>query len=456
MSTPRRQLQALGRAILIGFLLVILTLLLWSVLQAPTMRAREDNPRRVETALRVQRGAILDREGRVLARTAGSGNDLRRVYPLPAIGPAVGYYNFRFGTAGVEEGYDAVLRGANAATLDQARRDLLNRPQEGRSIQLTLSARWQLAASALMGEEKGALVLIRLPAEEGGMAQILAMVSQPGYDPNQLEAQFETLTADNDAPLLNRATQGQYQPGLTLQPFLLAGAVERGLIRWTNPVTNPNRSVPVNGTVVRCTNAPPEEATWADILTGRCPGPMLDVGRTAGGETLTAMMADFGLTQAPALPLPVAPAVSPPITDSAQAAIGQETLTITPLQLGLALAALGNDGETPPPQLVWRVQGWDGAWHPVTPAAGDGADRTAVSPATAQLIRRALPQVAGVREHVAAALSGPDASTNVWYLGLAPADAPRYAVVALVEDTMETAVVAAIGRRLLQSVIGAR
>jgi cell division protein FtsI/penicillin-binding protein 2 len=57
---------------------------------------------------------------------------------------------------------------------------------------------------------------------------------------------------------------------------------------------------------------------------------------------------------------------------------------------------------------------------------------------------------------VATALSGPAADTNVWYLGLAPASNPRYAVVALVEDRAETAVVAAIGRRLLQSVIGAR
>jgi peptidoglycan glycosyltransferase len=167
-------------------------------------------------------------------------------------------------------------------------------------------------------------------------------------------------------------------------------------------------------------------------------------------------VADFALTAAPALPLPVAPADSSVITEPERAAIGQEALTVTPLQMGLALAALGNEGTVPPPQLVWRVQGWDGAWHPVTPAVAADEDRMAASPGTAQRIRRALPQADGVREHVATALSGPGVDTNVWYLGLAPASNPRYVVVALVEDRGETAVVAAIGRRLLQSVIGAR
>jgi peptidoglycan glycosyltransferase len=57
---------------------------------------------------------------------------------------------------------------------------------------------------------------------------ILALVSQPTYDPNMLDADWEQLESDPDAPLLNRATQGLYQPGGVLQPVVLAAALEAG------------------------------------------------------------------------------------------------------------------------------------------------------------------------------------------------------------------------------------
>ena len=88
---PKENIQQLSKAVLVSFLLVALALIFWSILRAPTLLAREDNPRLVEAALRLQRGRILDTNNVVLAETVGPADDLRRLYPLPYSGPAVGY-----------------------------------------------------------------------------------------------------------------------------------------------------------------------------------------------------------------------------------------------------------------------------------------------------------------------------------------------------------------------------
>lgn len=440
-------LRQLTAFLLASFGLVALTLVFWATLRANAILARSDNPRLVEAELRIRRGTIMDRHGVTLAETGGTTARQRRNYPIPNIGPAVGYYSFRHGTSGVEESYDATLRGEGAPFWLESWRKLLHEPQQGQPIQLTLDATWQQEADTLLADHTGALLLLELDADSNG-AQIRALVSHPGYDPNLLDAQFAELLADENAPLLNRATQGQYQPGLVLQPFLLAEALERGMLTLADTAVSANRPIALNEMVRRCQERPPDPATWEDVLAFRCPGPMQDLGGMLGAVDLNQAFAAWGLTQQPDLPLNTAvPTLDPPL-DAALAAIGQDILTVTPLQVGLALAALAQDGRFPNAQLVTAVQDESGAWVPETV---ESSDVTTTSPTTARAILRALPTQSGIAEHSVLVLSGPEESTNGWYLALTPAATPRYALVVVVEniDRLETAV--AIGRALLQS-----
>ncbi|MFZ0548582.1 MAG: penicillin-binding transpeptidase domain-containing protein, partial [Candidatus Promineifilaceae bacterium] len=249
-TDTRNRIQQLTAVILGAFLLVGAGLVYWGVLDSSVILAREDNPRLVETELRIQRGTILSANQEILAETIGPQNDLRRYYPTADIGPAVGYYSFRHGTSGVEEGLDAVLRGDSDSFWENYfDHGVLHEPQNGRDVRLTLNARWQRASEVLLGEEKGAVLLLTLP--DGA---IRAMSSHPGFDPNLLDDQFDTLTADEDAPLVNRVTQGQYQPGRILQPMLLAYALNNGLVNLTAEFSGADRPVTVNGTDLTCLN----------------------------------------------------------------------------------------------------------------------------------------------------------------------------------------------------------
>ena len=231
-SAHLHRLQRLTAVFMLSFLGIALSLGWWGAVQRADLAERPDNPRTVEEELRIERGRIFDNSGNlVLAQTVEDGERLRRVYPLTVTAPAVGYYSFRYGTAGVEQGVDGILRGDVEGGWAGFWRDLLNEPQSGRDVRLTINAAWQANASNLLGERQGAVLLLTIP--DGG---VRVLVSHPLYDPNELDAQFDQLAADASAPLLNRVTQAQYQPGLVLEPFVLAAALDQRLLRLADGV----------------------------------------------------------------------------------------------------------------------------------------------------------------------------------------------------------------------------
>ncbi|BCX02484.1 MAG: hypothetical protein KatS3mg053_0422 [Candidatus Roseilinea sp.] len=201
----------------------------WSIARGAELVARADNPRLVEAELATFRGAIFARDGMPLAYSScvGAPQPLmpcsvpyalatmryERRYPLPEAAPAVGYYSQRYGVGGLEAFGDATLRGSRT-WLD----DFLHRPRIGSAITATLDANWQrravaaLRASPTLTNARGAVVVMNWRTGE-----VLALASAPTFDPNRLEQDWERLRTDPDAPLVNRATQGLYQPGMLLQ-----------------------------------------------------------------------------------------------------------------------------------------------------------------------------------------------------------------------------------------------
>lgn len=446
---PTDKLQRLNQVTLGMFLAVVLSLVFWSVLRTPIL-AREDNPRLVEAELRIERGVIFDRNDVVLAETVGPPDRLIRRYPIPAIGPAVGYYSFRHGTAGVEESFDSLLRQGEMSFVADWSRQLLHQPLSGWDIRLTVDAVWQKTADSLLPPHSGALILLELPSN-ATYADILALVSHPGYDPNTLDETFDALLAEESAPLLNRVTQGQYQPGLTLQPFILAAALEQNLLALDALVEDADQPISLNGATLGCLSQPPDAATWRDVLQHACPGPLQALADQLGVAGLDNIFANFQFTTPPIVPLDVETAESAPLINPLLAGIGQENLTITPLQLALAWAGLAQNGRIPPARLVTHAQDQSGTWQAVEPP--QTTTNQSVNLETAVSLRQALVHYENLLEHTVLVLSGPEGSTNVWYMGMAPAIRPRFVVVVVVEKSEDITAVQAIGRGLLTAVL---
>lgn len=433
-----KRMNNLAIVILVGFLLVAASLLFWSIIRAPALLLREDNPRLVEAELRIQRGKILDRNGMILAETMGQANDLVRTYPLPHIGHAVGYYSFRHGTAGVEDGYDSVLRGDSEAFGTEYVRQSLHQPQIGQDIQLSLDTHVQETAVSLLNNHTGAIILL-----DNLTGELIAMASNPSYDPNELDTQFEDLIENETAPLLNRAVQGSYQPGLVLQPFIVAWALENEIISLDETVPNANEELLIGNQFMTCLTPPPQPTTWRDILLHRCPAPMQDLANKIGKAGLDATFSAFGFARNPNLPLDTETTLSEPVQDPLLAGVGQDTQIITPIQLALAWSSLAQNGQAPLPWLVTAIQE-DDEWQPILPETDEPI--TAVSAQTAQTIRDLL------QYYAIPVLSGPDGTTNSWFFGFSPEQNPRYTAVVVLENRPSVQEVETIGQTLLNEV----
>lgn len=122
-------------------------------------------------------------------------------------------------------GYQQVETNAEGRTLRTLERTA---PVPGRDLYLTLDARLQARTESFFGEEAGAAIVLDIQNGD-----VLAFVSQPGFDPNLFvngidSDTYQSLRTDELQPLFNRALRGQYPPGSTIKPFVgLAGLETR-------------------------------------------------------------------------------------------------------------------------------------------------------------------------------------------------------------------------------------
>lgn len=146
------------------------------------------------------------------------------------------------GMTGVEAYYENLLRGEKGAayilkdnlgreiaSLDGGRHDSL--PVSGANVVLTLDQALQAYGRELLRNKRGSIVAI-----EPGTGEILAMISSPDYDPNELTvsrnrgAIFNRLQQDTLKPLFDRSVMAMYPPGSIFKPILSLIALQEGVL----------------------------------------------------------------------------------------------------------------------------------------------------------------------------------------------------------------------------------
>lgn len=366
ISTPfRAPLLRLhsGMVIAIGFLAVFLGW--WTLVDAPELKARDDNPRKAVDSRYSLRGSIVDRNGQLLAESSGSVGSYVRSYPEPAAAPLVGYDLFPYGQAGLEESLDGILRGVERQNEWRIAWSEILRgvSPTGLDVRLTLDMELQRHAMELLSNQRGAIILL-----DANSGELLSAASAPSYDANKLEDQWSDLISDPNSPLLNRALQGNYQPGLALAPFIIAWSLENQWISMETPVKDLNRSLAIDGEEITCATPPSglNNPDYGDVLIYSCPGPIRDLVQEFGIEAYIQTVNQFRFVT------PVSPeSVEGNVADQQislnagfeMAAIGQSTLTVTPVQVAQALATLIGDGTRPELQIVDAIRGEGGQWE---------------------------------------------------------------------------------------------
>lgn len=428
-------------SLVMTLMLVMLAILTgcWQVALGPSLAAREDNPRLVLAERQIPRGAILDRNGQPLAISQSTADGYARYYPERAAEPIVGYSSLRYGVGGVEATLDGELRGTAGRTrLDALSDSLLHRVPSGRSVRLTLDLAVQRTADAALGNHAGAVVVLSVP--EG---QVIALASHPTFDPSTLDDDWERLRTDALSPLLNRATQGLYQPGAAFQTIVLAEATSRGLARITDTIPSADMPVIVGDTTLRCA-APTTNGTLAAAYAAGCPAPFARLADRFDAPNLADMIHRWKLDVAPdQLGLPAHASVFAPESLTTTQVVrdlvlGQGPLTVSPLQMASVMGTIANDGRPiAAPHLTF-------APAPVSPAP------PLLSSETARTVRAALAARGDLVGQVALSVGGENQFT--WFVGLAPSGSPRWVIVVLLEESdaaTASQVAAQVGTKLV-------
>ncbi len=292
--------------------------------------------------------------------------DAERIYPLGTLAaPLIGFVGREelttVGRAGLEHYYDAVLAGEPdryLAVQDAVQRQLqlehLASGRAGYDLELTIFGRlqWAVERELLADVDRNAARSASAVVLEARTGRILALATVPSFDP----------AAPGDVPPTRwrlSPVQDAFEPGSTIKPLIAAAALSSRAVRSGERFDCTHHGIEVAGHWVR-DHAEPGRYTLDEIVSKSANAGIIQVAQRLEPELIWRTLDGFGFGRPTGVGYPgetrgaLAPAERWSGMSRAGLALGQE-LTVSPLQLAIAYAAVANGGWLPVPRLVTRA-----------------------------------------------------------------------------------------------------
>ncbi len=464
------------RAIAIGTLVMFLALLLnvtfvqyWQANSLNSLSKHPDNARVRDAEFARERGSIYVGRDLVLAESVKTDDQYKfqRRYPRGfEYAGLTGYFSRDLGIGGVEATQNSILGGSDPKLFVNRVIDLAgSRTPKGGNVKLTINPAAQKAAYdgiLKLGKDTQAAVV----ALEPGTGRVLAMVSNPTFDPNVLASHDFTkanaaknrLLNAKPSPLDNAAIETVLPPGSTFKLVTAAAALESG--KYTPETKVPGGTtldLPLTKTNLKNENGMScggDKITLARALAVSCNVAFGSIGLRLGDDALREQAERFGFEQVYFDDLDDAlnrqarsrfPA-NPDEPQTAMSAIGQFDVAATPLQMAMVTSAIANGGTTMVPHLIDQVldskldviDKMQAETLPNQPAmsVANARDLTEMMEGVVTSGTGRTAQIPGVRVagKTGTAQSAPNRPPYAWFVSFAPADNPRVAVAVLVQD----------------------
>ena len=275
------------------------------------------------------------------------------------------------GKSGVEETYDAILRGTDGSrdvVVDSHGKEVGQLGQQlaipGHDLRLTIDLDVQRAAEQSMEGHNGALV-----AMDPHTGEILAMVSRPTYDPNQFSVRlskdyWSQIVNNPDHPMMNKTIQAQLAPGSTFKIIMSLAGLEEGVAQTMHVMCNGGATF--YGRFFACD----QRHGMVDIdhaIPWSCDTFYYTLAEKLGIDTIASYANQVGLGQKTGVDLPDEAAGTMPSTawkmktqheqwyagETISVGIGQGAIQVTPLQLARALGGIASGGALKRPHVVF-------------------------------------------------------------------------------------------------------
>ena len=479
------------KRVLVVFLFLFIALISYigyfQLFKADAIASRQENKRLWAKRNEVTRGVIYDRNKGVLAESVEKTElTQKRSYPQGELfAHIVGYVDQRYGLAGLESKFDeelisySIVERSVSSLLDLFNREAFgSRTKEvekkGNNLITTLDTDIQKAAFNALGTNKGAVVVLNPRTGE-----IIASVSKPSYDTNNLDKLWESLNTDEkNTPLINRATTGLYPPGSTFKVITTASALENikdatsrifkdtGKIEFQDGSSLNNFNNKANGNI----NLKKAMSVSAYFVYG-------SLAMELGTDMLKTTAEAFGVNKSlKDLDIPISTSRFPSLENYevgniAQTGIGQSSILSTPMQMAMVASAIANDGVIMKPTLIKEIVTSGGR---VKKSLEPEALYNAISSENASIIKEYM--VGVVQDRIKSSWknvfngldaagktgtadyklsTGEDAVPHAWFIGFAPADDPQVAIAVIVENggTGGTTA-AAVAGKVLKAALG--
>lgn len=388
----------------------------------------------------------------------------QRYLPLPIASHLLGYLDGEGqGVSGLEYAYDDILSRSGdisvVSCLTTAQGSLLSgdtpitqihEQGSGEGIELTLDANIQRMCEGIADLTMTRGCILVMDTQTG---EILASVSMPDYDPNNVSKSIQA----NDTSLINRSFNA-FSAGSVFKVVLAAAAYENGLDWFTHECTG---SIEVAGQTYRCAQGRAHgTVNLRGALEQSCNCYFVELGRLLGGAAIQKEAERFGFGRACA----VAPGLKsnagmlPDLQDLENAgqlalfSFGQGDLSATPLQITAMMNTVADGGIYRTPRFVYGIV--DDTLK-VTEPLQTPDDEMVLDPDTARILRDMLQSVvsdgigrdAAPQEGQAGGKTGTaqtgqfdesgEELLNYWFSGFYPADNPRYTITVLQDGILE-------------------
>ena len=389
--------------------------------------------------------------------------DVRRVYLRGAfLTQTFGLVNVDgVGQSGLEQQYETLLRGEagrSMRSVDGKARPIYDsgnvyiEPQDGSTIRLTIDATIQEIVEKAMREcyEVNKAQAVHALVMDVYTGAVLAMCSKPDYDPN--DPPREQLDALQSLMRI-RLISDSYEPGSTFKILTAAAALDSG-------VTTPedgfycSGKIKVDGDTIKCWGSPHKAETMAQALQNSCNPVFVELALRMGNERFYQYLHAFGLGSKTNIDLQgeesgiLIPVNSVKNVDLARIGFGQ-SVAVTPIQLLTAACSVLNGGRLMRPYLLKEAVSPDGT---VLYRTSPKVVSTPISEETSLTMRKLLEDVVAVGGAKNARIpgyriGGKTGTAQVYkdgrivrnvhigsFLGFAPADDPRIALLVIVDE----------------------